>query len=142
MAFQEGDVGVPPLAEQDDRLAVGLGERVRAGAGADDEGAVHGGAQEGAVRVPPQRALLPGHAEPVRVAAARPDRALRHHRRAVRPRRAPLEHAVPACTRRLVIIPAAARWFLLRSWARGLAMVGCSVSCVRTSGSSRRKESR
>jgi hypothetical protein len=47
--------------------------------------------------VPPQRALLPRDVEPVRVAVARADGALRHHRRAVRPRRAPLEDAVPAC---------------------------------------------
>jgi hypothetical protein len=35
--------------------------------------------------VPPQRALLPGDIEPVRVGAVRLDGALRHHARTVRP---------------------------------------------------------
>lgn len=65
---------------------VGRGERVGGAIpGLDDEGAVHGGAQEGGVRVPPQRALLPGHVEAVRVGAVGLDRALGHHARTVRP---------------------------------------------------------
>jgi hypothetical protein len=39
-----------------------------AGAGADDEGAMDGGPEPGAVCVPPQCALLPLHGEPVAVA--------------------------------------------------------------------------
>lgn len=91
------DGGVPPLAEDDDVLLVGLGERVGLGAaaGPDDERAVDGGAVERDVGVPPQRALLPVDVEPVRVVAAGLHRALRHHRRTVRPRRATLEHAMP-----------------------------------------------
>jgi hypothetical protein len=96
LAFEQDGVGVPPLAEQDGPLPVGPGERVHAPPRPDDELAVYRGAQERAVRVPPQRALLPGHGELVRVPAARADRALRHHRRAIRPRRLTLEHAVPA----------------------------------------------
>lgn len=92
------DVVVPPLAEEDGLLGVRLGERVGvgAGAGAEDQRAVHGGAEEGDVGVPPQRPLLRRRVEAVRVVAARLDRTLRHHRRAVRPRRAALEYAVPA----------------------------------------------
>jgi hypothetical protein len=92
------DVVVPPLAEDDGLLGVRLGERVGvgAGAGAEDQRAVHGGAEEGDVGVPPQRPLLRRRVEAVRVVAARLDRTLRHHRRAVRPRRAALEYAVPA----------------------------------------------
>jgi len=47
------------------------------------------------VGVPPQRALLPRDAEPVRVGAAGLDGALRHHARPVRPRRHELEHTMP-----------------------------------------------
>ena len=64
--------------------------------GADDERAVDGGPEPGAVRVPPQRALLPLDGEPVLVAAAGPDGALRHELRPVRPPRPDLPDAVPA----------------------------------------------
>ena len=63
--------------------------------GADDERAVDGGPEPGAVRVPPQRALLPLDGEPVLVAAAGPDGALRHELRPVRPPRPHLPDAVP-----------------------------------------------
>jgi hypothetical protein len=53
--------------------------------------------------VPPQRALLSGDVEPVGVIAPLPDRALRDHRRSVRPWRAALEDAVPASINRLSI---------------------------------------
>jgi hypothetical protein len=79
LAFEQDGIGVPPLADQDGFLPIGPAERVRASPRPDDERAVHRGAHEGAVRVPPQRSLLPGHGEPVRVPAARADRALRHH---------------------------------------------------------------
>ena len=62
---------------------------------ANDDGAMDGGAEHGAVRVPPQRALLPGHVVPVGVAAAGADGALRHHLRAVRPLRPALEETMP-----------------------------------------------
>lgn len=93
------DVVVPPLAEHDDHLLVGLGgERVGAGAapGQDDERAVDGGAEEGDVGVPPQRAFLARDVEAVGVVGGGPDGALRHHHRPVGPLRAPLEYAVPA----------------------------------------------
>uniref|UniRef100_A0A0A9HR50 LAC1 n=1 Tax=Arundo donax TaxID=35708 RepID=A0A0A9HR50_ARUDO len=45
--------------------------------------------------VPPQRALLRGDAEPVRVGAVGLDGALRHHVRAVRPRGHELLHTMP-----------------------------------------------
>ena len=64
--------------------------------GADDERAVDGGPEPGAVRVPPQSALLPLDGEPVLVAAAGPDGALRHELRPVRPPRPDLPDAVPA----------------------------------------------
>jgi hypothetical protein len=96
--IQVFDVGVPPLTEEDGLLTVGLGERVGLGAaaGSDDQRAVDGGAEQGDVGVPPQRALLVRHVEAVGVVAARLDGALRHHRRPVRPRRAALEDPVPA----------------------------------------------
>lgn len=85
-----------PVTEYDGDLLVRRREGVGvAGAGADDEGAVHGGAEEGGVGVPPQGALLPRDAEPVRVRAAGLDRALRHHARPVRPRSHELEHTMP-----------------------------------------------
>jgi hypothetical protein len=92
------NVGVPPLAEDDGLLPVGLGERVGldAALGTDDERAIDGSAEEGDVGVPPQRTLLCRHVEPVGVVAAGLDRALRHHHRTVRPWRAALERAVPA----------------------------------------------
>jgi hypothetical protein len=67
---KHGDgVPPPPLPENDGELLVRLGERVgEAPLGVDDERAVHGGAQPGAVRVPPQRPLLVLDREPVRVA--------------------------------------------------------------------------
>jgi hypothetical protein len=75
---------------------VWLGERVGdAPPGVDDERAVHGGAEPGAVRVPPQRALLPLDGEAVRVAAAGADGALRHELRPVRPPVPQLPEAVP-----------------------------------------------
>jgi len=84
------------LTEHDGDLHVRRREGVGvAGARADDEGAVHGGAEEGGVRVPPQRALLPRHAEPVRVGAAGLDGALRHQARPVGPGGHELEHTMP-----------------------------------------------
>ncbi|RRT77968.1 hypothetical protein BHE74_00044565 [Ensete ventricosum] len=62
----------------------------------DDESAVDGGSEPGAVRVPPQRAFLLLDGEPVRVAAAGHDGALRHVLGAVSPRRPQLPNAVPA----------------------------------------------
>ena len=62
----------------------------------DDESAVDGGSEPGAVRVPPQRAFLLLDREPVLVAAAGPDGALRHELGAVSPRRPQLPNAVPA----------------------------------------------
>jgi hypothetical protein len=88
------------ITEHDGDLLVRRRERVGVAAPrADDEGAVHRGAEEGGVRVPPQRALLPRHAEPVRVGAAGLDGALRHHARAVRPRGHELEHTMPVNSR-------------------------------------------
>ena len=80
-----------------DLLLVRLWERVPLAAvpRANDDGAMDGGAEHGAVRVPPQRALLPGHVVPVGVAAAGADGALRHHLRAVRPLRPALEETMP-----------------------------------------------
>ncbi len=70
-----------------------------AGRGQDDHGAMHGGAQPGDVRVPPQRATLPGDGEPVHVASPGLDRALRDVRRPVRPPAQQLPDPVPARTR-------------------------------------------
>ena len=64
--------------------------------GVDDDGAVHGGAVEVAVGVPPQRAFLLGEDDPVGELAAGLDGALRYVRRAVRPWVPRLVHAVPA----------------------------------------------
>ena len=64
--------------------------------GADDERAVDGGPEPGAVRVPPQRALLPGDAEDVGELGERLYRALRDHVGAVGPPALQLEDAVPA----------------------------------------------
>jgi hypothetical protein len=73
------------------------GERVgHAELGEDDDGAVDGGAEPGDVRVPPQRAALPGDGELVDVGLARLDRALRDVRWPVRPARLQLPDAVPA----------------------------------------------
>jgi hypothetical protein len=89
-------VGVEPLAEQDGHLLVWLRERVPlAELGQDDERAVEVQAQPGEVRVPPQRAALPGHGEVVRVALPALDRALRDVRRTVRPTVTQLSDAVP-----------------------------------------------
>jgi hypothetical protein len=84
---QDGDL-------PDGRLAAveGVGH---AGAGADDEGAMDGGPEPGAVGVPPQGALLPGDGEAVGVALARADGALRHVLGPVRPSRPHLPDAVP-----------------------------------------------
>jgi len=56
---------------------------------------VDGGAEPGAVRVPPQGAFLPGDGEAVGVGVAGADGALRHELRPVGPPRAHLPHAVP-----------------------------------------------
>jgi len=55
-----------------DLLLVRLWERVPMVAvpRSNDDGAMDGGAEHGAVRVPPQRPLLPGHVVPVGVARA------------------------------------------------------------------------
>lgn len=75
------------FTEYDGDLLVRRRERVGVAAPRpDDEGAVHRRAEEGGVGVPPQRAFLPGHAEPVRVRAVGLDGALRHHARPIRPR--------------------------------------------------------
>jgi len=64
--------------------------------GEDDDGAVHGGAVEAGVRVPPQRALLLGEDDPVGEGGAGLDGALRDVLRPVGPRVPRLIHAVPA----------------------------------------------
>lgn len=79
-------------------MRLGEGQR-EAGLGEDDDGAVHGGAEPGDVRVPPQRATLPGDGEPVHVASPGLDRALRDVRRSVRPPAQQLPDPVPARTR-------------------------------------------
>jgi hypothetical protein len=92
------------LTEDDGDLLVRRRERVGdAGPGQDDEGPVDGGAQPGDVRVPPQRAALPGDGVVVHVALPRLDRALRDVRRPVRPPRAQLPDTVPACMQQLAV---------------------------------------
>ena len=82
--------------EDDWHLLVGLDVRVGGAAlGVDDDGAMHGGAVEVAVRVPPDRALLVGEDDPVGEFGAGPDGALRDELRAVEPGVAWLVHAVP-----------------------------------------------
>ena len=85
------------MRTEDDRyLLVRLPEGVGGAApGVNDDGAVHGGAVEVAVRVPPQRAFLLGEDDPVRELVAGLDRALSDVRRPVRPRVPRLVHAVP-----------------------------------------------
>jgi hypothetical protein len=91
-------VHVPPLPEQDGgELSGGLDVEGVAGAiaGADEEGAVDGGAEPGGVSVPPEGALLRRHREAIPVALPGPHRALRHVLRPVRPPRPHLPHPVP-----------------------------------------------
>lgn len=99
-------VRLPPLTEDDHHLLVGHGERVGLGAAArfDDERAIDGGAEEGKMGVPPQRALLPGDVEPVSVVASGTDRTLRDHSRSIRPWRTALEDTMPASKTQLMII--------------------------------------
>jgi len=89
-------VCIPPLAEDDGHLLVWPGVGVdRATLRVDDDGAVHGGAVEVAVRVPPQRALLLGEDDAVGQVGAGLDWALRDVLRPVGPRVPWLVHAVP-----------------------------------------------
>ena len=82
--------------EDDGHLLVRLGVRVGGAAlGVDDDGAVHGGAVEVAVRVPPQRAFFPGEDDPVGEAGAGLDGALRDVLRPVELRVPWLVHAMP-----------------------------------------------
>jgi len=74
------------------RPGVGVGG---AALGVDDDGAVHGGAVEVAVRVPPQRALLLGEDDLICEVGAGLDGALRDVLWPVRPRVPWLVHAVP-----------------------------------------------
>ena len=89
-------VCIPPLAEDDGHLLVRLCVGVDGAAlGVDDDGAVHGGAVEVAVRVPPQRALLLGEDDLVCEVGAGLDGALRDVLRPVGPRVPRLVHAMP-----------------------------------------------
>ena len=73
-----------------------LGVRVGGAAlGVDDDGAVHGGAVEVAVRVPPDRALLLEEDDPVGEVGAGLDGALRDVLRPVELRVPRLVHAMP-----------------------------------------------
>jgi len=84
--------------EDDGYFLVGLNREGvgHAALGEDDDGPVERGAHPGDVRVPQERAPLPRDGEVVHVDLPRPDRALRHVRRPVRPPRPQLPNAVPA----------------------------------------------
>jgi len=94
------EVELPPLADDDGHV---LGRRRRRAAervvrpvlGADDEGAIDGGAEAGDVRVPPQGADLAGEVEAVGVVGAGRDGALGDEAGAVGPAAPELPHAVP-----------------------------------------------
>ena len=87
--------------EDDGYFLVGLNREGvgHAALGEDDDGPVERGAHPGDVRVPQERAPLPRDGEVVHVDLPRPDRALRHVRRPVRPPRPKLPNAVPARAR-------------------------------------------
>lgn len=84
--------------DDDGDLPVRLGEGVRCAApGADDDGAMHGGTGDVAVRVPPQRAsFLSGEDDPVGELVAGLDGTLCYVLRPVRPRVPWVVHAEPA----------------------------------------------
>ena len=89
-------IDVPPLTEDDGHLPVRLGVGVGGAVlWVDDDGAMHSGAVEVAVCVPPQRPLLLDEVDAVGEVGARLDGALRDVLRPVGPRVPRLVHVVP-----------------------------------------------